>query len=293
MKNVVLSAMIVAALAGTASAQAVRLELRIVRQSGLLPAVITDIDNNASVITTPGTSLRFEVQYRIIDLFPSTGGADDLIYPAGLTALQFDIRSDTDGRFEKARISRNENLAGEVPPTSSDASGNPVPASSAGRRGLHSPFRGGMQTSNVNEYPANGTFLNGNGVAVLDIDSVVPGNQAGNDSTQGDAIQDIVPLSISQNNQGSEFAASGDQSSQWYGLYSFDFIAGSSNTFVRALIDADPVTFNSFGFFNDGAAVPVTSGNSVNAAYQVIIPAPGTVALLGLGGLLVARRRRA
>jgi len=292
MKNVVLSAMIVAALAGTASAQAVRLELRLVRQSGALPAAITDIDNNASVITTPGTSLRFEVQYRIIDLFPSTG-ADDGIYPAGLSALQFDIRSDTDGRFEKARISRNENTAGDLPPTSSDASGNPVPAPQAGRRGLHSPFRGGMQTSNVNEYQANGTFLNGNGVAVLDIDSGVAGLQAGNNSTQGDAIQDIVPLSISQNNQGSEFAVSGNQLGQWYGLYSFDFIAGSSNTFVRALIDADSVTGNSFGFFNDGAAVPVTSGNSVNAAYQVIIPAPGTVALLGLGGLLVARRRRA
>lgn len=63
MKKAVLSAFVVAACAGSAFAQEpVRLDLRIVRQSGFVPATVTDVDANSSYTATAGEVIRFEVQ---------------------------------------------------------------------------------------------------------------------------------------------------------------------------------------------------------------------------------------
>lgn len=275
MKKFVLSSLALAALAGTAVAQPVRLELQIVRQAGTLPGVITDIDVNSTVTANPGDVLRFEMQYRILDL-----DTNDSIVPAGLTAATIDITSTT-GTLLRGQLSRFEaQLAGALnPPTSTDSSGLPSGSASV-RRGLHSPFRGGLSNSNNNDLPSNG-------VVNVDINPdpalYTPG--------PGNTLISVTPLAISQHNQGNPDVGSDNE--WWFGLYTFEYIVGSTNDVINVAAVADPQTFNSFGYFNDGVPVPLTSGNSTSASYRIIVPAPGSVALLGLGGLLVARRRRA
>lgn len=283
MKKVVLSALVVAALAGTATAQ-VRLELRLVRQTGT-PAnpgsanPVVDVDVNSSVTTTSGSVLRFEVQYRILNLVKDAdfdGIDDDGILPDGLSAATLNVSSiNGTGTFNHAQLSRFEHsLAGVTPPASPDISGvGTAPAS--GRRGLHNPYRGGLADANDNSLPSNGVFLPG--------------------------TFQFTPVAISNTHQGNpQFDPgpnAGDINSNfdesWYGLYSFNFTVGASNTTLNVGAVADLDTGNRFGYFNDSSAVPLSSPNAGTASYQIIVPAPGSVALLGLGGLLVARRRRA
>ncbi|MFN7022587.1 MAG: hypothetical protein ACK4WH_14855 [Phycisphaerales bacterium] len=275
MKKFVLSSLVLAALAGTAVAQPVRMELRLVRQDGTPPGTVTDIDIDSSVTANPGDVLRFEMQYRILDL-----DLNDDIFPAGLTAATIDITSST-GTLLRGQLSRFEaQLAGALnPPTSTDSSGLPS-GSASGRQGLHSPFRGGLSNANNNDLPSNG-------VSNVDINPdpalYTPG--------PGNTLLSVTPLAISQHNQGNPDVGSDNE--WWFGLYTFTYTVGNSNDVINANNVADPQTFNSFGYFSDGLAVPLTSGNSVGASYRIIGPAPGSVALLGLGGLLVARRRRA
>jgi len=278
MKNLVLSVLAVAALAGTANAQA-RLELRLVRQSGNVTtpagAGVTDVDINNVYSGAPGDVLRFELQYRVVDL----DDTDD-ITPAGLSSGTINI-STTTGTLTRAQLSRFEaQLAATTPPTSTDTSGLPTPAANSGRRGLHAPFRGGLADANNNDLPANGIV---NVDTNADPNLYTPG--------PGNTLLSITPVSVSQNNQGN--ANNGIDNSGWYGLYSFNYTVGATNTFVVAAAIADPQTGNSYGYFNDGVAVPVTSQVSTGASYRIIVPAPGAAALVGLGGLLVARRRRA
>ncbi|MFN7022586.1 MAG: hypothetical protein ACK4WH_14850 [Phycisphaerales bacterium] len=279
MKKFTVSVLAIAALAGSAAAQTfpVRMEVRIVPQTGTPPATVTDgpLTTPATPITISGTerTQRFEMQYRILDLDLS-----DSIFPAGLTAAEIDItvNNPASGSFARAQLSRFEaQLAGTIPPTSTDSSGLPTGAA-AGRAGLHSPYRGGLSNANDNTLPANGT----------------PDTRAG---VVG--IFSVLPLAISQTNQGNPDVGSPNDS--WFGLYSFTFTADDNFTgdvIITAAPKADPNTMNSFGYFNDGVAVPLTSPNSVNGVAHlsiVAVPAPGAAALVGLGGLVAFRRRRA
>jgi uncharacterized protein (TIGR03382 family) len=182
--------------------------------------------------------------------------------------------------LDRAVLSRFESqLAAATPPVSPDTSGNGT-GTSLTTAGLHKPFRGGIPTGGTNPAapnngnPANGVFSSGNQV-----------------------ISGITPLSLSQNDQGN--ANVGQDNNAWYGLYSFLFVVGNTasagTAVITASFDADATTGNRFGYFNDGDPVPQTSSNATLAtANQIInIPAPGAVALLGLGGLIAGRRRRA
>jgi len=278
MKNLVLSALVVAALAGTANAQA-RLELRVVRQNGVpsnpVGAGVTDVDVNNSVTTTAGTTLRFELQYRVLDT-----DVNDIVVPAGLSSATINITSGT-GTLTRAQISRAENgQTGSDLPLSPDTTGLPAPAAASGRRGLHAPFRGGLVDSNNNDLPSNGVV---NVDTNADPNLYTPGN--------GNTLLSVTPVSISQNNQGN--ADNGIDNNNWYGVYSFNYTVGSANDIINVAAIADAVTGNSFGYFDDGNAVPVTSADATGASYRIVVPAPGAAALIGLGGLLVARRRRA
>lgn len=285
MKKAVLSALVVAALAGTATAQ-VSLELRLVRQTGT-PAnpgasnPVNDVDVNSSVTTTAGSVLRFEVQYRILNLVKDADFDfvdDDGVLPDGLSAATLQVSSiNGSGSFAAAQLSRNEGqLAGiEQPPTSDTSGIGGLPNSV--RRGLHNPYRGGLADANDNSLPSNGIFLAGSfqftPVAIAATHQGNPNNLPISDPRSGD---------INSN---------ADET--WFGLYTFNFTVGGSNTVINVGAIADLDTGNRFGYFNDSSAVPLSSPNAGTASYEIIVPAPGSVALLGLGGLLVARRRRA
>lgn len=270
MKKFAVSALAIAALAGTALGQGmttnqVRLELRLVSQMGLpgtSPVTSADVDTHTDTTSGAGVARRFEVQYRLVDLDPN-----DSFVPAGLTAGNLRIIA-TGGTLERAILSKNEarNPSGGLPSISqsvnldTDTSAISGNATIGAFRGLHAPFRGGIPApAPNNDNPANGTFSMGNTV-----------------------IAGITPLSLSQTDQ---------NDGGWYGLYSFNFIP-TSNGRVDVSFDADPQTGNRFGFFTDGDPVPVTSPVATSDSANILIPAPGAMALLGLGGVIAGRRRR-
>lgn len=311
MKKFAVSAFAVAMVAGSAVAQLapVHMDLRIVRQTGGSPPnvpgsgtanAIVDVDANSSFTTSPGAVLRFEVQYRLLD---NQGGANAL---AGLSGLQMDITSSTTTAALSRAILSGAEIAPSIPARPPRTPGQPaadpwlnpatapfrdtsgvgnnplVPPNNERGTGVHAPFRGGFSTSGDNNLPANGVI-----------------------SPLG--ILGITPLTISQSNQGkagfstrqdttdpdnpvdTDFLAGGE----WYGLYSFLVTVGSANVDLVAHSTPDAATGNRFAFWHDGQAVPPTSTDATDGFYHLIVPAPGAAALMGLGGLLVARRRRA
>lgn len=264
MKKFAVSALAIAALAGVAQAQPVRLELRLVPQTGTVATSVVDAASSAE-ITAAGQSRRFEIQYRILDLIDT-----DDIFPAGLTAGQMNVTvaGGVNATFSRALISRFEaQQAGGTPPTSPDASGAPTGAL-AGATGMHRPFRGGIPAPSPNNtHPSNGTIA-------------------------ANGITGITPLTLSQPDQGN------NNPGEWYGLYSFDFLFNSGangNYTITAEFVADAGTGNRFAFFSDANPSPVQSTNATAGTIVQsvnVIPAPGAMALLGAGGLMAARRRR-
>lgn len=285
-KFAVLSAMAVLATAGAAFGQgeavaAATLNLRIVPVSGTLPGALTfqgDNVHDTVAATDAGTSRtrRFSVQYQI------TEGVDFQGAIASLASLQMNITGSVAGGslatwgFDRAALSRNQAGAttATAPAGATDSSGNPTLASQVGTTGLHGSFRGGLSpaTAAGNNLPSNGT-LAPNGIFL------------------------ITPLSLSERNQ-----APGDFPGAWFGLYDFTVIVGDNNGPGDAVVTlsvapvADAQTGNSWGAYELGDPIPRTSRNSNagSASFSVeAIPAPGALALVGLGGLVAARRRRA
>jgi len=82
----------------------------------------------------------------------------------------------------------------------------------------------------------------------------------------------------------------------WENVYAFSYTLNSNAAREVTFTFADPTGFSSpFRGTFGGQPDPIVSGYARNAAtYSFnVIPAPGAAALLGLGGLLAARRRRA
>jgi len=130
---------------------------------------------------------------------------------------------------------------------------------------MHRPFRGGIPAPSPNNtHPSNGTIA-------------------------ANGITGITPLTLSQPDQGN------NNPGEWYGLYSFEFAYASGGPIVfTAEFIADPNTGNRYAFFNDGNPSPVQSTSATPGTITVpAVPAPGAMALLGLGGLMAGRRRRA
>lgn len=284
-KFAVLSAMAVLAAAGAAQAQtgaaaAATLRLRIVpvdvtSASPLNLAFQGDNVHNTVGATDTNRTRRFSIQYSIAE------GAAFEGFIASLASLQMNITSSVSGgglssiSFDRSALTRNQGggaSTSQAPAGATDTSGNTIGAT-AGVAGLHNIWRGGLSpaTAAGNALPSNGT--------------IVPGG-----------INLITPLSLSQRDQ---FPV--NNPSAWYGLFDFEVTVGDAgpadavvNLAVNAVADAQ--TGNSWGAYEDQDPIPRTSANSVGGAASftvVAIPAPGALALVGLGGLVAARRRRA
>ena len=80
-------------------------------------------------------------------------------------------------------------------------------------------------------------------------------------------------------------------------MYHFNYAISSnaSRTAVFTIAGAQAQTFSFLALANGvwGPGAPLNAVTSASGAQIVITPAPASVALLGLGGLLAARRRRA
>lgn len=290
-KFAVLSAIGVLAVSGAAYGQgeavaAASLSLRIVPVSGDVATGLTfqnDAVHDTVTIDQAGTNRirRFSVQYQI------TEGAGFAGVIASLASLQMNITGSVAGgnlanwgvdRAELTRAQGSNSLNGAAqdsvdPVGASDASGAAT-GTFAGVTGLHRSFRGGLSpaTAAGNGLPSNGT-LAANGIFL------------------------ITPLTLSQLNQ---FPA--DNAGAWFGLYDFTVIVGENSGPGDAMVTltvspvADAQTGNAWGGYEDGDVIPRTSQRFApgTASFAVeAIPAPGALALIGLGGLVAARRRRA
>lgn len=242
--------------AGTRTTDRVRLEVRLVGVSGTPGVALVKTDSGAH--QSLGMPLRFEVQYRIVDLDTS-----DAIEPAGLTSGNLRITV-TSGTLSRAVLTRNQAGGGAgTPPvsTSINLDTDRSPLASNGAMGLHRPFRTGIPgPAPNNDNPANGVFESGNRV-----------------------IRGITPLTLSQSDQ---------NDGGWYGLYSFIYTTEGMTAVLHASFDADSLTGNRFGFFGDGDPVPFTSPVATSDSAVIDFPSPSSAWLLLVGMGWTARRRR-
>jgi len=267
----VLSAAVVAGAAGLANGQAVdntvQLRLRFVEITPH-PADPTQTITRSATANT-GTPVAGADRTRTFELQYSLSDGNGTTFPAGLVSGTFNITGAAGATYSQALLTNLQARTGGTTPLalgSTDTSG-PASGPLAGAAGMERPFRGGFATAGNNADPSNGV--------------VGP-----------TGILTIVPLAISQ-------TLSSPITNNWYGVYEFN--VNFPNAFsaapytITAAFQPDPVTGATFGFFNDGVATPVTSTNSTSATVSfavAAVPAPASVALLGLGGLVAARRRR-
>jgi len=255
-----------------------RLDLRIVPQVGTIPTAIDDLPGtvHAPVIGPGGNRLRrFEIQYRLVDLFP-----DDGVRPAGLERLSFNLSVVVSGpplsslTLEKARLSNYEaSRALAEPPPMRDTSG--VQTNPFGNwAGLHRPFRGAIGFDHVND-PDNGLLTT---------------SPAGNPQLTG-----MMALSLSLNGQHSvPGRVNGDVLGDWFGLYSLEITPGSTNgvSDVRVLVGNDGSASPTFSWFpdDDSPARSELQLATADASVAVFVPSP-TCFGIGLSTLLTLRRR--
>ncbi len=215
----------------------------------------------------------FEIEYTMGDssrtprTFPagliscdlSITGPTGTYAPALLTKGQAQVfNTSTNPTANQPRFLGSSDTSG--PTTGSSASGNPS-------TGTHEPYRSGF-------FPNRGNNADmGNGII----------------SPSG--ILHMVPIAITQ-------TLPNPISPNWYGLYSFSVTVPDNYpnpTFVIHVgFNPDAQTGARFGFFDDGVPTPVTSTNGLDAdlTIPIVFPTPNAAALLGLGGLAMARRRR-
>jgi len=291
--------MALAALAGMANAQSV--EFRIVQESATTNSLVT------ATPPTPGTTLtsanpsgNYAVQARV------TAGANG----SALAGFSFDIvipgEPDANGTIAKLRIM---SLAGDGTYFNGAAATNSsIGAGGMARQysylaGINSQFNGLVNTS-------GGTFTNqagqqeiglitgsATGSALLGTPGVDPAGE-GNVGTWSGYGVGGTPAS---GNTASVDPAIGPvyfAQGQFIDLYRFRYTATNftQRTLSLTLANAAAQVFNQF-VFNNGSWGPqasnVAAANVTTTPLSVpVTPAPASAALLGLGGLVAARRRR-
>lgn len=271
MKKVV-GLLALAAIASPAVAQNFRLDLTLTARavSGPVGAeVINDIQTGGSVNAVAGTTYRVELRYRIADLTADTTGS------RGLSSANIIFsRTGTGTGSQGASILSNDQ-AGTATISNPDISGLLTPLDDT--TGLIGQFRGGV-TANSDPANAGGGAL-GNSWGIVPLALSAPDHRSWTNGTTGNPS-----------------AANTNAGTAVWAIFSFDFVYQGGQVDFRASALADAGTGNRFGYFaRTGATnnpIPQTS-NLANDGTISFVPAPGAAALLGLGGLIAARRRRA
>ncbi|MBY0310501.1 MAG: PEP-CTERM sorting domain-containing protein [Phycisphaerales bacterium] len=283
MREIILSACALAAAAGSALAQGGTVEFRIVEL------------NNQTIVSSPALPapnndavLNFAVQARVTQ-----------VAGRGIGDWSFNIRiageaeSAANGTLARLRTSQSDGTYFTGAPSTSATGGGLLGVASAYRYlvGLNSNFNGLINGN-------GGTFTNGPDQEI----GLVAGTARGAGlSNAGLVIDD-------PNNPGTNIAAPEPDfttalnaffgsNGNWIDLYRFRYTVAS---FAQRTLDfrieaATAATFSSLvpagadfsGNTTGGAAQTSVAGVSIP-----VVPAPASVALVGLGGLALARRRR-
>jgi hypothetical protein len=245
-----------AACAVAAGAEPVRLELRIVPQSGVPgvlcvyndpPTPLGSADPPVEAWVSPGIARRFEVQYRLVDADPGDG-----LQPRGLQSVNFSIlaASPTAGVWGRGLLSIAEGEADAVatglPPGTVDCSGLPAQPS-ARKRGLHEPFRALLTGADPSEDAHNGAFQPAGLTAIAAQAAELPRHTEG----------------------------------EWFGLYTFEFTPGAgfsdSLMITAAAVPGTGAAFRWYDTLGVIHAAPSPGGGEVASAFITVRgPAPIT-----------------
>ena len=269
-KFVILSAAVVAASAGSALAQNFRLDLSMTLRAvtgAPLAETLTDVQTGGSVNAVVGQTYRVELRYRIADLTADTTGS------RGLSAASIAFTQTGGGSASGLRRSNlsNDQATASSPVSNPDTSA--LLTDPDATTGLMGEFRGGLTSDTA---PANGTPAS-SGWTILPLSL-------------------SAPAASTSWGSGNPTVANTDANPNRFGLYAFEFVYGGGNVTFNASAVADPQSGNRFGYFTrTGATNSPVPANSTLATDGSIsfVPAPASAALLGLGGLVAARRRRA
>lgn len=277
MKKVV-GLLALAAIASPAIAQNFRLDLTLTARAvtGAVGAeTISDIQTGGTINAVAGTTYRVELRYRIHDLTADTTGS------RGLSSARIVFSRGGTGTGTQVASFLSNDQTGVSLVSNPDASGLTVTGGdlSLDTTGMIGNFRGGLV---LNTDPANaGGGALGNNWAIVPLALSAPDhNSWRNTGATGPAPS----------------AANTNLGTLVWAIYSFDFLYQGGAVDFTASALADAGTGNRFGYFaRTGSTpnpVPVTSNLATDGSIS-FVPAPGAAALLGLGGLIAARRRRA
>ncbi len=278
MREIILSACALAAAAGTALAQGGTVEFRLVELTGQ-----TQVGPTFSGATD--AVLNFGVQARV------TGVAG-----RGIGDWAFNIRiageAEGGGTLARLRINNGDGTLFTGAPSTSTTGGGVLGVATAHRYlvGLNGNFNGLINTSagTFTNGPdqeiglvggtARGAGLNGTGLIAFDPDTGAASIASDPDYTTG--LENF-------------FGANG----VWTDLYRFRFTVSNlaARTLSFRIESATAATFSNLVLAGADFAGNTTGGTAQTSTFGLdipVVPAPASVALVGLGGLALARRRR-
>jgi len=263
-KNIVLSALAVAAFAGAASAQNT-IEFRWVERNGqtsIGPGAVPAAAANTLSATDATIWLVLEARLNTTD--PTIRGLAGGAGAVRTTDLQ------ANNAWKLTGSGRINSVASAV-----SSPGFVFPTALPTQRGIFEPFRlvanlGEVATGVPDDATVSATLANIGQIAF---------------ATGGSAIGALIDLDATE----AQFGRN-----NFIPIYTFqlDF----TNLAVRSVVFTSDIAFTAFSTFDINNIPNSVSGvtSLPVPSYTVsIIPAPGAAALLGLGGLVVARRRRA
>lgn len=229
---------------------------------------------NSATATLEQRTIRLEIRYRITVLQPNTpnsgsytsGGTTYL--SSGLSSASLNLASSRTlnvGDLKAAQVSSDANAAAQ--PTNPDTLDL-----SDGTLGLYTAFRTGVFA----DVPA-GTGL---------------GNNNGTFSPAG--LANILPIATGAPGQRSNLNSNGNL----WSVYAVDFVIPQNAPAGTWTFNLSQNPGSEWLFFprtgaSDGVGITGLGGITFGPGVSItIVPAPGAAALLGLGGLVAARRRR-
>ena len=298
-RTAVLSACIVASIAGAAQAATVEFRIVEVRSqsswsgtffgTNFLPATTTPNQTLAPAgSVTNDETVNFAVQARVV------GGAPG----EALGNFGFDIVTNdatSNGQFTRASISNadgsfNTAAASRYNSNSTVGRGG-LSAVYSYLAGINPNFNGLINTD-------GGSFIQNPAVNDLGLITGSPtggalllladtGGTGNPDTYIGGTTADLDPALAS-----AFMGADGTFRDVYH--FNYYFSSNAARTVTFSVANPQAQTFLSLAFANGvwGPANPVNAAASASGASIVITPAPGAAALLGLGGLVAARRRR-
>ncbi len=265
--------------AASAASAVVTMQTRFLVQQTTGSGATYTVTNANTTTFLPGSRVRLTIQFRLLNTQPSTLLMNNFTAtnfsvlgtgPAGGTAQRSQLFGRSAGPGSQGRGEAFGDLDGFTYPGVGAA-----PPGPQFRTGLHKVWRDGMTDPDevgpltIDQHPANGQF-------------------------SGDDVLLITPIALSTAFLPDPVSFA---ETPWQGLYSYEFqhagaLGSKTFSFTPTTDTANPTGRFFYYIVNSINVGQSTSFNNGSVTLNFAIPAPGAAMVLGLGGLLAARRRR-